>query len=666
MKIIVTFDKAWFFSEGGLHSFSANKLASLCRKTFSEEIVSINSSMNVCEMELKTDRSSEDLQKIIRELISKNIAQGSQSGDFYEVRLGDSASGTEDQVIFSPTQAPEQAGEAPRQEGERRASAAERIDQLVGLEEFKALCGTIRRRAVAARRNHTENVFLSEAYLFSANPGYGCRTAEGLLADLLKEESILAAGASKVDLTLPSRSSPEFMKQMESFVKRMEDVFKAPHAVTIDMTGWKGFTHMPEFKELLLAIFRHNQGSLVIFRMGYESRSALEEMQEDFRDILFTTAVRFSIFTEVELRQLAERGFGQYGFAVSEDAWPVLGRKFDLESRDGHFYGAHTVRKVINEAIRAAELYEPGDGAVPEEAITPASIASLLPPDAEPEESIGMETLDEMVGMEDIAGRVREIVNSIAFARQNQQSAPNMHMCFVGRPGTGKTTVARVIGAVLKEAGVLQAGKFFEHRGRDLIGQYVGHTAPITTGICRAAYGSVLFIDEAYTLAYGGRGSQSNDFGQEAIDTLIAEMENHRDELIVIVAGYPDEMQDFLDANPGMRDRVPYTIEFPNYTREQLGEIFVRMARDNFPFGEGFEETAREYFDSLTDETLEHRSFGNARFVRNLYERVWSKAAMRRPGVPANSLVLDAEDFCAAAEEMPEFRAETPRVRIGF
>jgi SpoVK/Ycf46/Vps4 family AAA+-type ATPase len=262
-----------------------------------------------------------------------------------------------------------------------------------------------------------------------------------------------------------------------------------------------------------------------------------------------------------------------------------------------------------------------------------------------------MQMLDGFIGMESIRNKVLEIVSQIEMAMKDENlGAPCIHMKFVGNPGTGKTTVARVIGKILKERGVLRNGGFFEYRGRDFVGRYIGETAPKTTAMCRDAYGSVLFIDEAYSL-YRGSKTSSNDFGKEAIDTLIAEMENHRKDLVVIMAGYPEEMEELMEANAGLESRIPYTIEFPNYTREQLFEIFILMVKKSFKYKEGFEECARDYFLSLPESVFDSKEFSNARFVRNLFERTWGKATLRWQLYKEEAMELSKEDFIAATNE---------------
>ena len=172
-------------------------------------------------------------------------------------------------------------------------------------------------------------------------------------------------------------------------------------------------------------------------------------------------------------------------------------------------------------------------------------------------------------------------------------------MRFVGNHGTGKTTIARILGKILQEHGVLRNGNFYEYKGRDFCGRYIGETAPKTSAMCRDAYGSVLFIDEAYSL-YNGE-DDSRDYGKEAIDTMVAEMENHRNDMVIIMAGYPDDMKRLMKANSGLASRMPYTLEFPNYSREQLFEIFMQMVKRSFTYEDALTEAACDYFMELPD-----------------------------------------------------------------
>ena len=228
------------------------------------------------------------------------------------------------------------------------------------------------------------------------------------------------------------------------------------------------------------------------------------------------------------------------------------------------------------------------------------------------------------------------------------------------------STIARIIGTILKEKGILRNGSFFEYSGRDLCGRFVGETAPKTSSICRDAYGSVLFIDEAYSL-YRDDNISNADYGKEAIDTLVAEMENHRSDLVIIMAGYPDDMEHLMNGNVGLKSRMPYLIEFPNYSREQLANIFLLMASRNFKYDNSFINEVKDYFNSLSNKMTEAKDFSNARFVRNLFERTWGKAALRCQMGEIRCDTLTAEDFKLASIDK-EFQnvVETEKRPMGF
>jgi len=228
--------------------------------------------------------------------------------------------------------------------------------------------------------------------------------------------------------------------------------------------------------------------------------------------------------------------------------------------------------------------------------------------------------LDSMIGLEAVKSEVRALIDEIQVNEWRRGAglsvgAASHHLIFTGAPGTGKTTVARVYGQLLKALGVLPNGRFREVSRRDLVGQYIGHTAEKTTSVFEDAMGGVLFIDEAYTLSRAGGASA--DFGQEAIDTLVKLMEDHRDQVAVIVAGYTREMLDFLDANSGLASRFAKTMEFENYGPDELIMIADRIAsNDDYIFAVGLSDALHEYFSQMERD----RNFGNAREARKLLE----------------------------------------------
>jgi parallel beta-helix repeat protein len=228
--------------------------------------------------------------------------------------------------------------------------------------------------------------------------------------------------------------------------------------------------------------------------------------------------------------------------------------------------------------------------------------------------------LGALVGLAGVKAEVRALIDEIQVNEWRRAAglavgAVSHHLIFTGAPGTGKTTVARLYGQLLKALGVLPNGKFKEVARRDLVGQYIGHTAEKTTSVFEEALGGVLFIDEAYTLSRSSGGGA--DFGQEAIDTLVKLMEDRRDEVAVIVAGYTSEMAAFLDANAGLASRFAKTLEFENYTPEELVLIVNRIARnDDYVLAPGLDEALLEWFSQVQRD----QNFGNAREARRLLE----------------------------------------------
>ncbi|GAB3813862.1 right-handed parallel beta-helix repeat-containing protein [Micromonospora zhanjiangensis] len=228
--------------------------------------------------------------------------------------------------------------------------------------------------------------------------------------------------------------------------------------------------------------------------------------------------------------------------------------------------------------------------------------------------------LDSMIGLAGVKAEVRALIDEIQVNEWRRSAglavgAASNHLIFTGAPGTGKTTVARIYGQLLKALGVLPNGLFREVSRRDLVGQYIGHTAEKTTKVFEEALGGVLFIDEAYTLSRSA--GATSDFGQEAIDTLVKLMEDHRDQVAVIVAGYTTEMLDFLDANSGLASRFAKTLEFENYAPDELVLIVRRIARnDDYLLGTGLDDALLEWFGQIERD----RNFGNAREARKLLE----------------------------------------------
>ncbi len=254
--------------------------------------------------------------------------------------------------------------------------------------------------------------------------------------------------------------------------------------------------------------------------------------------------------------------------------------------------------------------------------------------------------LDEVVGLEDVKNYLLSLENLLKINQIRKQKGLktneiSKHMIFTGNPGTGKTTIARLVSRMMKACGILQQGQLVEVTRADLVGKYVGHTAPLTMSVIQSALGGVLFIDEAYSLYRG----KDDSFGLEAIDTLVKAMEDHRDDLIVILAGYTKEMKEFLEANSGLRSRFANIIEFNDYTGEELMLIAKSIAKSkDYVIAEDALKPLQDYFTIIQNQN--DPNSGNGRLARNLVEDAilnQSKRLLENPDAQMN--VLERQDF---------------------
>jgi stage V sporulation protein K len=240
------------------------------------------------------------------------------------------------------------------------------------------------------------------------------------------------------------------------------------------------------------------------------------------------------------------------------------------------------------------------------------------------------EELGALVGMEEMKKTIKEIYAWIYINKKREEAGLKakkqaLHMMFKGNPGTGKTTVARLIGKLFQKMNVLTKGHLIEAERADLVGEYIGHTAQKTRDLVKKALGGILFVDEAYSLGRGGE----KDFGKEAIDTLVKHMEDKQHDFILILAGYSREMDYFLSLNPGLHSRFPLVIDFPDYKIDQLMEIAERMAKErDYALSHEAERKLREHLVWVRS-TLSPNAFSNGRYIRNIIEKSIRAQAMR-------------------------------------
>ncbi|MEP7296628.1 MAG: CbbX protein [Burkholderiales bacterium] len=247
----------------------------------------------------------------------------------------------------------------------------------------------------------------------------------------------------------------------------------------------------------------------------------------------------------------------------------------------------------------------------------------------------------ELIGLAPVKGRIRDVAALLLIDKLREQQGlqstpPSLHMCFTGNPGTGKTTVAMRMAEVLKQLGYVRKGHLVAVTRDDLVGQFIGHTAPKTREVLKKAMGGVLFIDEAYYLY---RPENERDYGQEAIEILLQVMENQRDDLVVILAGYKDRMDTFFGSNPGMASRIAHHIDFPDYSEVELMQIAqLMLSALNYCFDDHAAPAFRRYIDLRRQQP----HFANARSIRNALDRIRLRHATR---LFASTTVLTREQL---------------------
>ncbi len=261
--------------------------------------------------------------------------------------------------------------------------------------------------------------------------------------------------------------------------------------------------------------------------------------------------------------------------------------------------------------------------------------------------------LTELIGLDSIKKEVNNLINMVTIHKLRQENGlktvdMSLHMVFTGNPGTGKTMIARIMARIYRSLGVLSKGHLVEVDRSGLVAGYVGQTATKTSAVIEKALGGVLFIDEAYAL----NGKSENDFGQEAIDTLLKAMEDHREDLVVIVAGYDGLMEKFIHSNPGLESRFNRYLHFDDYTLDEMAAILdLNVKKGQYKFTEDGREAAKQY---ISDANTSSISFGNARGVRNIFERLLVQQANRLAQSADLSkddlMTLTAEDVQAARD----------------
>lgn len=540
------------------------------------------------------------------------------------------------------------------------------LEFFSGVEEFQKIMVQLAKAYPLVKGKTSMQAFRAMNYLLAIDPGCGFRSLVSSFTYFLDAFRIFEKGENFFLTYVVGEEDKNGKTTVDSILNELKAEDNKYCIVGIDISYFLNGEKKELFREFLHALQPLQQDEVFVFRVPALSKKALDNIREQIEDMLELKTVSIEPYHDLNLMEVLQYEAYSRSFVVKGEVMDVGARMIHREKMDGRYYGFKTVKKVVNELIWEKVQHD-ADAHYEGKEFDPVTIGyddiARLDPKVTSDRS-GFDELSEMIGMEEIRKRIEEIVAQLMLAKKNEKMGkPSIHMRFVGAPGTGKTTVARIVGKIFKEKGLLRKGDFFEYEARSLCAEYVGQTSPKTHAICRDAYGSVLFIDEAYSLYMGDDGK---DYGKEALTALISEMENHRDDMIVVMAGYTDEMSKLMEGNSGLQSRMPFVIEFKNYSRQQLGDIFMSMAQKHFSCEDGLEEMMREYLENIPESFYNAKEFSNARFVRNLYERTWAKAASRVAESGATEVVLTKDDFANATADKEFAKLEEKKRRIGF
>ena len=528
------------------------------------------------------------------------------------------------------------------------------------------------------RKMNNERCIWTQNLLVSVDSGFGLTTFLKTLVKihvnhkLVENKDNISSYFDEYELHKASHAEDEKKnwEQLFDYAKR-----KSMHAergsftvLCLDISEYISDLTTPGFSEKIKRLSDETKNYICVFRIPFMEKNIVSDIAELLGD---TMNIRLLCVPPIPMEDMVgymHNRLKKFGIDSDESCNESFERELILEKKDDSFFGYKTLNKVIDKIIYDKAVKNAETGKV--DLRIESSDIQVADGFSDENDADPVAKLKELVGMEAVSKQILEIIAQMKYAKEasakdDSFEKPSIHMMFSGNPGTGKTTVARIVAKIMKEQGILRKGYMHEYHGRDLCGRYIGETAPKTSAICRDAYGSVLFIDEAYSLYRGD--DNTRDYGREALDTLVAEMENHRDDMCVIFAGYKDEMEIMLQGNIGLRSRIPYIIEFPNYTREQLVNIFFKMLGDRFKYDDSFKDALSDFFNELPDEFLETKEFSNARFVRNLYEKIWGKAAYRK-------MIENSDEVCLLKTDVEnvinteEFKnlVEKKNKKIGF
>ncbi len=532
---------------------------------------------------------------------------------------------------------------------ESLSKVQKKLDSLIGLSVVKdELSQLIKLARFYHERNENLQDKFSAHYVFLGNPGTGKTTVARLFGELYSALGILPKGhLVEVDRqTLVGSFIGQTAEKTKQIIdKAIGGTLLIDEAYSLVKKGDSGSDFGKEAIDTLLKRMEDDRGKFIVIAAGYtDEMNDFLESNPGLKS-RFTKKIVFDDYSPDELMAITAKLIEEKGHILHEDAVESLRRYyFDLfRSRDKSFGNARIARDLV-EATLKKHLLRVADISSEERKENDIKFIRLIDfkdviAGIKEKQKVKIEgnpelldeylkELTELTGLESVKKSVDKLVSSLKVAKLREQRGlkvipKNLHSVFMGNPGTGKTTVARLLSKIYKEMGILEKGHLVEVDRSNLVAGYQGQTATKTDAVIQKAMGGTLFIDEAYSLARG-----SKDFGQEAIDTLLKRMEDYQGKFVVIVAGYTGEMRDFVESNPGLQSRFTNYFTYDDYTPRQLLEIaLVITEKSGYKLDEGAWQLLLEIFTDLYNRR--DKSFGNARMVRNILYKAISNQEER-------------------------------------
>ena len=537
-----------------------------------------------------------------------------------------------------------------------------KLNGMVGLAAVKKEISNLAAFLNLQIRRGETNTFQGKHYVFTGNPGTGKTTVARIMADVFRTLGILSRGqlveADRSKL-VAGFSGQTAIKTNQLIDSAMGGVLFIDEAYTLKSSDQDSFG--AEAIDTLLKRLEDDRGKFICIVAGYT------DQMHDFIDTnpglksRFTQTIHFEDYTPDELTQIFINLAKGKNFTVDEDTQGAIHRQFEqlYLRRDKNFGNAREARRIFDQAVekQSQRLIEQMNNPDFKEsdmyAITSADLPMAQSEQARPLDEV-LNELDDFIGMRSVKNMIRRLAVQSMFMKQRAAAGAgkvqqmSMNFILTGNPGTGKTSIARKMGEVLQAMEILPTSRVIEASRATLVGKYMGETPKIVNNMCDKAMGGILFIDEAYTLS-----SENDQYGKEAIDTLMKRMEDDRGKFVVIAAGYKDEMEDFLAVNPGLASRFTHKMHIDDYNEDELLAIFKKMAaKDNYKLSP---EAEFKLMDLICRKVVtKSSSFGNAREMRNMLDATIQQLSVRVSGMSPSEVSQETYQLI-----MPEDIKET-------